>query len=238
MLHPQIVRSSETPSPPPKPGSAGARLRRPWYLIATMCLMWLFGVVYATGGCSNVSYLRGSQELPNAIAESIQQQSHPLVRASLVREKARLEAFAASHERAFPLSVGKLLLGLLLVFAAGAALAGRRNVRKLALHAVAANALLALVSYGLLGPTRLAMAQAVAVETVAHAEIKLNQRDREATIETQREIQLEAEVRVFLLELCAFGAAALALSRRRTKAYFKQIEATVDDQQGSDSPPP
>jgi len=202
-----------------------------------MCMMWLFGVVFATGGCSNVSYLRGSQELPNAIADSIREQNHPLVRASLVREKARLEAFATLHKRAFPISIAKVLLGLLLVFAAGAALAGRRNVRKLALHAVAANALLALISFGLLGPAREAMAQAVAIETVDHAGIELSKRDRDAEVEKQRAIQLEAETRVFLLELFAFGAAAVALSRRRTRAYFQQIEDALGDPQDPASPP-
>jgi len=154
--------------------------------------------------------------------------AHPLVRASLAREEARLAAMTANHRRAFPLSLGQTLLGLVLVVASMATLGGRRNARSLALQAIAANAALLVASFALLGPVRQAMADAVARE-VGTASLDGSDGGARATLEERREQMLATDRQLLYLQLGLFALAATALTRPRTIAFLDAAEARRDD---------
>ncbi|MBM4376255.1 MAG: hypothetical protein FJ095_14320 [Deltaproteobacteria bacterium] len=154
--------------------------------------------------------------------------AHPLVRASLAREEARLEAMSAQYRRAFPLSLGQTLLGLVLVFASMATLGGRRSARSLALQAIAANAVLLVVTFALLGPVRQAMADAVARE-VGTLSLDGGEDGGRATLEERREEMLATDRQLLYLQLGLFALAATALTRPRTTAFLDAAEARRDD---------
>jgi hypothetical protein len=192
-----------------------------------MCLVWVVGVFGATGACSNLAYLRGSQRMPSALeADAEDPGTHPWIRSGVVRERARLEALAEQHRVAFPLAVAKLLLNVLLVLAAGAALTGRRNARTFALQVIAASAALAAVDWVLMSEAREAMAQAVAIDAVDSGVGKLPDMDREQSVDLVRGIHLWAErFRLALLLFGVFGASAYTLTRPRTKEFFATAAA-------------
>lgn len=208
---------------------------RPWYLVLAMCVTWVVGVFGATSGCSNLSYLRGSHQLPTALQDADDPEAHPWIRSSIVRERARLQSLAEKHREAFPLAVAQLLLFSLLVLASGAALAGRRNARQLVLQVLAANAVLAGVEWVLMDGVREAMAQAVALDTVEHGQGALPDMGSEESIEMYRSIHLWLErLRFAMLELGVFGGAAYALTRERTKQFFDAV-ATASSADPGDS---
>jgi len=198
--------------------------------------MWVIGVVGATSGCSNLNFLRGSNEMVSALDDSLKQQQHPLVRASLVREKARLEAMATIYQRAFPLSVARLLLCIMLVFTAGASLSARRNSQALTVQTIVANAVLIVIGYLLLAPVREAMADAVAIEAVDRGGALVADLGRAASIAAQKQLQLAAELRLLFLEVGVFALAALALTRPRSMRYFAAVrQLTAGDSGSGDS---
>ncbi len=189
-----------------------------------MCLTWVVGVFGATAGCQDLSYLRGSQQLPDMLESEADRDDHPVLRSGVVREKARLQALGKLHQVAFPIRVGKLLLGALLVLASGAALAGRPSARAWTLQAVIANAALAALDFAAMGPVRDAMADAVARDVIATAGSALPGLGTEESIELYRGLFLWVErFRLALLEVGVFGGAAYVLTRQRTKAFFRAM---------------
>jgi hypothetical protein len=210
-------------SPPRTPG----RSTRPWYLVASMSLMWLVGLLGAMNGCAEIEYLRGSQEGHDRLREALDETDQPGVRALLVRQSAQLEGMARQHQVAFPLSAGHFVLSCLLVLAAGAALAGRKGSRGLALQAVGASAALAVAAYALLGPVRESVAVAVAEDAVLHPELDPAQPTPADVMAAYHDGQLQAERVWMAMQLAGFAFAGLALTRRRTKSYFAAAEAAA-----------
>jgi hypothetical protein len=193
-----------------------------------MGLMWLIGLLGAMSGCTDLQYLRGSQEMPDNVREALDKADHPIVRLELVRQGAQLEAMARQHHIAFPLSAARLLLSCLLVLAAGSALAGRKGSRGLALQAVAANAALAILAYALLAPVRESVADAVAQDAALHPDAAPPPPSPGEALSFYHDLQLNAErVRTGLV-LAAFAFAGVALTRRRTKTYFAAAAAAAE----------
>ena len=210
--------------------NAELRKLRPWYLIVAMSLMWVMGVFGATSGCSEVSYLRGSHEMQDDLQQSVEEATHPLVRMELVRQQARLVALAKMYQRAFPLSAARMLLCLLLVLAAGSAIAGRSGARNLALQAIAANAALAALAFVLMTPVRDTVADAVAADAVENGAGLIDGQSREQSQAFYRQAQIDSERLRGGLELSMFALAGVALTRRRTKKWFLALEeATTGD---------
>jgi len=210
--------------------STKASLQRPWYLIAAMCLTWITGVFGATGGCGNISFLRGAP-LPAELREPATDDTHPVIRSAMVRERVRLEELAKAHQVALPISIAKLILGLLLVLASGFALVGRPRSRSLALQLVVANAILALVEYELLTPVRDAMLQAAAVDAVEGGGLgaEVQELSRDEAVAAVQSLYLWVErLRLLTLEAGVYGGAALALTRQRTKDFFAAVAAELN----------
>jgi hypothetical protein len=275
----------EERGPSAAPGPRGVDASRPWYLVFTMVLMWLFGMTSSATGCSNVSYLRGSHELPDALgrmmealreAESIGPRAaphgsataaapvaaatssadpttngpvmtsappdrvesasppvdratltHPLVRASLVREQARLEALASVQRRAFPFALAQTMLGMLLVVAATSVLSKRPGSRGLALQAIGAHALLAVVSFSALASVRYAMVDAVAADLVRHPPSEGSAVSADSAFDARRAELLATDRQLLSLQLGMFALATVALTRPRTKALFDAVDASA-----------
>jgi hypothetical protein len=194
-----------------------------------MCVMWVFGAVSAASGCSSVSHLRGSHDMPQTVDRMLEKpQQHPVLRASLVREKARLAATSARTERAFPLALAQLMLGIMLVLASGAALAGRSSWRELAIQIIVANAALAGLSHGLLAPVRAATTEAVAIELVDHQGGLDPSLGRGASIAARAKELSATELQLLFGQLAVFGMALWTLTRERTKAYFAAAVPSVE----------
>lgn len=205
------------------------RRLRPWYLVVAMCITWVIGVFGATSGCSELGYLRGSQDMPDEISRGVEEADHPIWRMELVRQRARLEALADLHERAFPLGAAQLLLSILLVIVSGSALAGRRGARSLAIQAITANVALSILTFALLEPVRERSAQAVAEDAVEHGPGLLSGMNEDQSIASYRQQQIDNERFRLGLEVLVFSLAALALTRRRTKDYFAAVAASLPD---------
>ena len=187
-----------------------------------MCITWVIGVFGATSGCSELGYLRGSQDMPDEISRGVEEATHPLWRMELIRQRARLEALADMHERAFPLGAAHLLLSILLVIVSGSALT-------LAIQAVMANVALSVLTFALLEPVREQSAQVVAVDAVEHGPGPVTGMDDDQSVAFYRQQQIDNERFRLGLELLVFSLAALALTRRRTKDYFDAVAASLPD---------
>jgi hypothetical protein len=182
----------------------------------------------ATSGCSELGYLRGSQEMPDELRRGVADATHPVWRMELIRQQARLKALADWHNRAFPLGAAQLLLSVLLVIASGSAMAGREGARALALQAIAANALLGVLTFVLLQPVRVRSAEAVAQDAVVYGPGDLPGMDRDKSIAFYRQQQIDSERLRAGLEVLVFSLAALALTRRRAKDYFETAPMDPD----------
>jgi hypothetical protein len=201
---------------------------RPWYLVVAMSLTAVVGLFGSSNGCATVDFLRGERAAPSTTDVGPGGEVPAWVRSGVVRERARLEALAAHHDRAFPLALAKLVLGMLLLGASGAALAGRRGARNLMLQAVAANAALALVDWMLTGAVREAMASAVAADALEHG-VGVPELGMERSVELVRALVVWSErIRLGLLEAVVFGGAALALTRERTREFFAAMARAAD----------
>lgn len=206
---------------PPRPRSL-----RPWYLVATMLLTWIIGVRGFMAGCGTATYLRGGMA-PDVmvVAEQARDQGDPFQFTFLVLEAAQARAMSLHQDVAFPLSVGKVILGGLLVIASGLALGGRPGTRGFVLQVLLANLAFAAVEYGLTRDIRGAW-----IDMVAQAGALLPPEVPERESLTNPSLWWTAErVRFVLFELAILGAAALAMTRERTKLYFQAVaRATVD----------
>lgn len=211
---------------------------RPWYLVLALCLVALAGLFGSTSGCSTVSYLRGSHELPVLLEQGGGDDVPAWVRSGIVRERSRLAALAERHEVAFPLSLARLLLGSLLLVAAANALTGKPGSRSLALQVLAANALLALVDWFLMSPVRDAMATAVATDGIDHG-LGVAELGREENLQMFRSVVLWGErIRFAVLELGILAGGALALIAARTRQFYDAMAKLAQQEQGDEEPPP
>lgn len=218
MLHASLLHVDS--HRPPRPRSL-----RPWYLVATMLLTWLIGVRGFMAGCGTAMYLRaGMAPDVMAVAEQARDQGDPFQFTFLVLEAAQARALSLYQDVSFPLSIARLLLGGLLVVASGLALGGRRGTRGFVLQVLCANLAFAAVEYALTRGVRGAW-----IDMVAQAGALLPPDIPERAGLTNPGLWWTAErVRFVIFELAVLGAAALALTRERTKMYFQAVARTVE----------
>ena len=207
-----------------------ARPKRPWYLTIALYALCIIGASGMSAGCNDLDYLRGSQALPNIVSKNLTEATSPFVRTGMLREKARLEATSAIHETSFPINLARLLLSTLLLAAAGACLMRRKQARKLALQAIAANFLLALIAFKLLTPVHEAMAQALAVDAVDNMPLKASEFEREQTVEEYRHAFIWLDgFRFVVFELGIFMAAAAAINRPKSIAFLQSLPESDEE---------
>jgi hypothetical protein len=205
---------------PPRPRSL-----RPWYLVATMLLTWLIGVRGFMAGCGTAMYLRGGTA-PDvaAVATQARDQGDAFQFTFMVLEAAQARALSEHQDVSFPLSVGKMLLGGLLVIASGLALGGRPGTRSFALQVLFANLAFVALDYGL---TRGVRSDWIEMVTRAGTLLPPGVPERDGLMNP--DLWWTAErVRFVLFELTLLGAATLALTRERTKTYFEAVARAID----------
>jgi hypothetical protein len=214
----------------PPPPSFRQRKLRPWYLVATMGLVWVIGLYGLTSACNTVGYLREGS-MPD-VAQVVREVEHDRSEIYKVHEAAYLRAISEHHHITFPLQVAKLLLSGLLVIASGLAMRGRKGARALALQVLAANAILALIDYVLTRSIRSAWIEAVAQtgEMLPMLPVAPGAPSDEAlwTWTTRRTLLWWSARIWFVLDQGALVLAALALTRAKTKVFFDAVARATE----------
>lgn len=211
---------------PPLPSTtSGPRRLRPWYLVAMMVLTWFVGVHGLATGCTAMGFLKyGNLPDMGEVTRQAKEGDDPVQYMVMVSEAAQLRAMAEARQVTFPLSAAKVLLGGLLLVASGLAMAGRPGARALALQALAANAVLAAIEYGLTRSVR-----GVWIEDVVRAGALIPRLPPEQAFILSRTFWWWIErVRFALVDVGIFTLAAVALTRPRTKTFFDAVAAAAD----------
>lgn len=201
-----------------------------------MLILWIGGVMFAMRSCSEIAFLRGDEAIRQNLESQLAAVDDPMLHAELVRQRAWLEASGEHHRRAFPVAVGRLLLQMFLVLAAGAVVAGRRGARGLVMQALLANAAFVLVAYAALEPVRTDAVEAVAHDVLNPGSPANPLRDQLAAGETDdragelvRAEYGRIEVARSGFEVSLYLLGLLALTRRRARAYFAAVDAPLPD---------
>jgi hypothetical protein len=190
-----------------------------------MLLAWIIGVRGLVGGCGAAMYLRGgaSPDVAAVVAQA-RDQGDPYEFTFLVLEAAQARALIDFQVVTFPLSVARMLLGGMLLAAAGLALGGKPGSRTFALLALAANAAFAAIDYALTRGMRGAW-----IDMVVRAGAMLPRELPERESLTNPGLWWMVErVRFVIFELGALAAGAIALTRERSRAYFEAVAEAAE----------
>ena len=208
------------------PPTLRARSLRPWYVMASLVLVLLMGVRGLGSGCGTAVFLREGK-VPDVAAVAEQARGgDPFEFTFQVIEAAQATAMAAHRHLTFPLGVGRMLLGGLLLVAAFLALNGRPGSRSLALQAIGATAVFCAVEYALTREVR-----GVWIDLVVRAGALLPEGAPERQSVTSAALWWTAErVRVALFELGTLGLAAVALTRERARLWFEAVAAATEEE--------
>lgn len=204
--------------PPPPSPSFGLRKLRPWYLVPAMVLSWCIGVQGLMSGCSSVVFLRNATLPDVTTAQRNAEGAGELQEFKLLFDAVELEASHRLARITFPLSLAQVLLGALLVIATGLAMSSRRGARSLAIQALAANAVLAGVTYALTRSVRGAAIDALvnAAQTLS-PELPLR-----ASFPTREALWWWSRV-ITTGEIVTLSLGAIVLIRPKTKVYFDAV---------------
>lgn len=200
----------------------GERLRRlrPWFLVAAMVLTWLAGVRGATSGCVTVLFLReGAMPDDVAALEHARAAPNPTEGLSEFFPTAQLRAFAELGSTMMPLSIAKMLLAMMLVFASAMVMSGRQNARSFALQALFANAAFAIVAYVLMRPVR---DHWIGAMVRAGAELGVPRTLPDGLVGDPRFWYWLERIELGVFELGVFAIGALAILAKRSKVFLDE----------------
>lgn len=201
-----------------------------------MVLAWLIGVQALSDSFSTLLFLRdGSLPDVDTLARGLKDAAKPLEALVELQKAAHLRSLGEAASRAFPLTVGRFLLSILLVISSGMAMSGRKGARTLALQALLANAALAAATFWLLREARYAW-----IDTVSRVREVLPELPPPATADEQQAWKLALEVldrnvlislmrtRLVLFDIGGLLLAAITLTSPRTKAFFDAVAAQAE----------
>jgi hypothetical protein len=193
----------------------------------------VIGASELLSGCGAALFLRGGT-IPDvtAVAEQARDRGDPFELMFLVKEAAQARALAEHRDLTFPLSVGRMLLGGLLLVASGLALGGRPGSRGLAFQALAANAAFVVLEYALTQRVRGTWIELLAR---AGAVLPADLPERQSLMNPALWWTF-ARFRLVIIDLGALAAAALALTRERSAAYFRAIAAALEEEEERKEP--
>ncbi|TKD13290.1 hypothetical protein [Polyangium fumosum] len=229
--------STSAPPPPPS-SSARRRTLRPWYLVAAMILAWLIGVQGLSEAFATLVYLREGN-LPDvaSLTSNLKDAAEPIESLMALQEAARLRTLGEMSHLAFPLSVGRFLLSVLLVIASGMAMSGRPGARMLAIQALLANAALATVTFWLLRDARYAWVDSVMrvgdVLPALPSSAPADQREAWPLLLDRRLWLWLPRARLILFDVGALVLATITLTSPRTKAFFEAVAAAQEQTEDS-----
>lgn len=229
-----LERSLLSTSAPPPASLSTQRNLRPWYLLVTMVCSWLIGVLSLSDSFGKLMFLRDNS-VPdvNALIRDLANEPEPVQALLTLLQAAHLRALSESVRIAFPLTVGKLIVSVLLVITSAMAMSGRPGSRTVTIQAHLAYAALAAATFWLLRDARY---EAIDVlqnirPTLPTLFPSLPPPGLEVCLGLFSKTWLIWSAR---LSLAVFGigallVGALALTTNRTKAFFEAVAATAED---------
>lgn len=188
-----------------------------------MLLAWCIGVRGFQEGLARIAFLRSGRIPDVATAARNVEGSFDLPALIALFDASLFEAMQRSYRVMMPICIAQLLLGGLLMVASGMAMSSRRDARGLAVQALVANAALAFVAYTLTRGVRGAALDAVTRATSA-LPLDLPQRSTFSV----REMFWWASRISSACQIGLLGLGVVALTRRRTKAYFDALARVTD----------
>ena len=221
-------------SAPPPASLSTQRTLRPWYLIITMIISWLIGVLGLSDSFAKIVFLR-ENNLPDvrALIRGLTDESEPVGALVYLYDASYLRALGEAAKIAFPLSVGKLILSVLLVITSAMAMSGRPGSRTLTIQAHLAYATLAAATYWLLRDVRYAAMDVMV--NVHYLLPKLFALQPPQALEAwSLLLQKSSLVWLARFSVAVFGVGALligalALMTNRTKAFFEAVAAATPE---------
>ena len=200
------------------------RPKRPPWLLAALVVGLVFGASSWNEGCSRIELYRGTQAMDAAVDSAVQDEQ---ARASIQQMYDRFGAIAdESRNVVLPFAVGTFVLGAALLALSARGIAGRTNTRTALLQVVAVQAIIAAASFAATRRFREAelqwnTTQAIAVQkTMSLPEDTFRQ--RAAIIEGSRRFGPPIGI---ALRMLGSGLVLLALTRRRSRAFFEAAGA-------------
>lgn len=199
-----------------------------------MICTWLVGVLGLADSFTTMAFLR-ENNVPDiaAIIRELGDEAKPLTALKYLFDAAYLRALSDITRIAFPISVGKFVLSVLLVVTSAMAMSGRPGSRTLTIQAHLANAALAGATFWLLRDARYAAIDIV--QSVQPALPSLFPSAPPDAIEVCRIIfgkksliwNARISTAVFGVGVLLLGA--LTLMTTRTKAFFDAVAAMPED---------
>jgi len=201
--------------------------KRPWYLVLALFLAVLFGVVGARSGWITVTLYR-EQIDPALAGQGIADEAD---RAAVVaRVEAYVRALDAAKARGWPLGIASLLIGGATLFFAMRAMSGSASGRVALVQLVIVQAGIAGASHFLLRDVEQAdLATYEAIKAAQfHEEIPDRRRADELTGNTAKLFHAAAPI-ALAFQLLGSALIVVALTRRRSLAFFESTAATVGE---------
>jgi hypothetical protein len=197
-----------------------------------MVLAWLIGVQALSDSFATLLFLReGNLPDVGALARAVKDTPEPIEALMVLQEGARMRAIGEAARLAFPLTVGRFLLAILLVISSGMAMSGRPGARRLSMQALFANAALATASFWLLREARYAWIDVVVRirDVVPHlpATSPADQQQAWSLLLDKRLWLWLTRLRLAMFDIGALLLAASTLTSPRAKAFFDAVAAST-----------
>jgi hypothetical protein len=214
------------PSQPPR--SSARTPKRPWYLVAALIGAWVFGAGSWGDGCNAAAFYKGASVDVSAPAQALTDvQSREQVIALGSRY---VEVMDAAKNRALPLGIASLLLGMAMVLLSVRSMMGQGGARRALVQVVAVHAALLVLAYFLTADVRvadLAFRKAIAVA-------QMREQRPDAGSVAQMESVAGALAKVIPPLQLAFRTLAsalivLALTRPRARAFFEPAAGSLSE---------
>ena len=203
-------------SPPPAPSPR----TRPWFLLVALVMSSLFGATSFVDGWSIISYYRTSDVDMSAVVRGVDDDGDR-ARAQVALER-YVEALDHDKSRMFPLAAAELLLGLALFTMSAGAMGGRPGARAALVQLIGVQAVVVIIMFGLTARVRVANRDLGSV--VGAAQLRKSGSDPkviEESLAISRKLAPGVEIGYVTLRSLAAGLVLVALTRRRSRAYFE-----------------
>lgn len=221
-------------SAPPPASLSTQRTPRPWYLLLAMIFSWLIGVLGLSDSFAKVLFLR-ENNLPDlqAIIRGLADEAEPVGALWYLYDAAYMRALGEAAKMAFPLSVGKLILSVLLVITSAMAMSGRPGSRMVTIQAHLAYAAISGAAYWLLRGARYAAIDVMVGVRPLLPELCPAEPPRAleacAMLFDKPSLLLLSRLGVAVFGIGALLVGVLALTTTRTKAFFEAVAAATEE---------
>lgn len=199
-----------------------------------MVAAWILGVYGLSDSFATLLFLReGVLPDVDAMTRMMKDATEPVEALILVQDAARLRSIGQLAQLAFPLSIGKLILSVLLVISSGMAMSGRPGARSLAIQALIANAALSIATFWILRDARYAWLDAII--RVREVLPRLpdsappDQQQAWSLMLDRRWWMWVARIRLGVFDVGLLLSGAIALITNKTKSFFDAVAAEVEE---------